>query len=153
MFANPKAALGFAGVTIAIAIAASFGASAFFPGSDAETEVIAETEAVPETPTKSAPAANVAWADDGFSDDWNASAVDTASGNGSSSNSGNSSEPGESDFGDYTPEERGASSATNRSSSSRPTPASGPRIRSGAASGAPALNPPGSGGGELEQVD
>ncbi len=154
MLANPKAALGFAGVTIAIAIAASFGADAFLPVSEQETKVVAETETVPEARAESAPATTVGWVDDGFSDDWNDSAVDTASGNGPSQDSDVPDELGQPEFDDFTPQTRTSSSTANRSPSARSAPTAGPRIQSGAAPGAPPVNPPGGGGsGKLEQVD
>ena len=161
MFANPKAALGFAGVTIAIAIGASFAASHLLPSAEEAGPVAAQTEEAGPQEQANRPAAAVAWADEGsdggFSDDWNDSAVDTASDFNNPSASSDANEMEQPDFGDYAPQSRetprdraGSAPPRTRSASSSP----GPRIRSGASSDAPALQPPGGGGsGELVQVD
>lgn len=154
MFANPKAALGFAGVTIAIAIAASFAASAFLPQATAEPEVVAQPEAETAKPAPTQPAPQTAWADDGFSDDWNASSVDTASAVGSGNTGPMPSEQPE--FGDYAGAEDSGAQEDMRRSPASPgaSEGTGPRIRSGAAANAPPLER--SGGNEsaaLERVD
>jgi len=159
MFANPKAALGFAGVTIAIAVAASFGANHFLPSSDQNTPVAAQTEETAPAARQSQPAATVAWADEGsdggFSDDWNDSAVDSANGFNDPSSSSDANEMEQPSFGDFAPQSREASRDRRPSSSRSSAPSSpGPRIESRAAPDAPALQPPGGGGsGELVQVD
>ena len=153
MFANPKAALGFAGVTIAIAIAASFSVGLFLPADEAEPEVVGNPEAVTEQRTQQPVAPATTWADagseDSFDDDWSDAATNTASNrtwNGSSS----ANELVEPDFGDYSPESQPGSRQA-RAGSSRSSNGSGARISSRAAPDAPPLSPP-SGGSETPQI-
>jgi hypothetical protein len=149
MFANPKAALGFAGVTLAIAVAASFAASAYLPGTAEQEEVVAETEVTAPAAAPAAPASQVAWADEGFTDDWNESAVDTANGFDSGSPAAETGQPA---FGDYAPSEvTQPEPRENAPVRARPAQTSGPQIRSGAAPGvAPARAPGSNGPGSLE---
>ncbi|MFU7529026.1 hypothetical protein [Qipengyuania sp. ASV99] len=155
MFANPKAALGFAGVTIAIGVAASFAASAFLPQAAVEPEVVAQPEAEAAKPAPAQPAPQTAWADDGYADDWNASSVDTASAFGSGAAGPMPSEQPE--FGDYSgsgAQEDMRSEARGGSATQRSRQGDGPRIQSGAAANAPPLER--SGGNEsasLERVE
>ncbi|MEP3422805.1 MAG: hypothetical protein ABJN35_13785 [Erythrobacter sp.] len=157
MFANPKTALGFAGVTIAIGVAASFGASHFLPtsGQDVEAAEVVEAPAAPTVPaTASQAPATTAWADEEFTDDWNTSAVDTANGFNGPQSADSQSEPGEPTFGDFAPQSRDASRSAGSARRGPTRSAPGPVIRSGAAPDAPELRPPGGGGsGELVQVD
>jgi len=84
MLTNPKTALGFAGVTIALAIAASFGASAFVSSDETEDEQEVVAEAAPETTEQVAraappPAAGPAWGSGDNSGGWGAAPSDPAS--------------------------------------------------------------------------
>ncbi len=155
MFANPKAALGFAGVTIAIAIGASFAASSFLPDTDKPAAVIVESEGGVTEPTEAAPPQNIGWSDEGFADDWDDSAVETANGDSFSNRSNNLADNIEPTFGDFDPQ-AGASPSSGNENRSRSGSASGrgPRIESRAAPGAPSVRPPGSGSPRtLEAVD
>ncbi len=157
MFANPKAALGFAGVTIAIAIAASFGASQFLPATDEEPQVAQPVEGAPTPAQVNQPPAAVAWADDGsdggFTDDWDDSAVSSANGFNDDNGPGAVNEMEEPSFGDFSPQSRersGAPAPRARASAS----SSAPRVVSRAAPDAPELQPPGGRGtGELVAVE
>ncbi|WP_299194901.1 hypothetical protein [uncultured Erythrobacter sp.] len=143
MFANPKAALGFAGVTIAIAIAASFSAGMFVPGGDAQPEeVTANVVEAPSAPQAAAPATSWAEAgdDEDFGDDWSDAATSTASNRGWNESSSGDEMAGPA-FGDYSPETSGAPRQA-RSSASRSEAASGARVRSSASPDAPPLDPP-----------
>ena len=153
LFANPKAALGFAGVTIAIAIAASFSVGMFVPDAGEDPESVASPEVAP-APAAPRPAAQTTtWADagaeDGFDDDWGAAATDTV-GNRGWNQSTNGNEMVEPTFGNFSPESsngpRQASSAPSRGGSG-----SSASVRSGASPSAPPLNPP-SGGQDNPEI-
>lgn len=159
MFANPKAALGFAGVTIAIAIAASFAAGSFLPGADgqAEGQAVAATETEgtsgPAAAAPAAPAQQMAWSDDEFADDWNSSAVDSATGVAVDSAPSGTGQP---TFSEYSPSEtpQSAPSQSNIARSAAPTRTSGPRITSRTAPGvAPPRSPNAGEPGELLTAD
>ena len=155
MFANPKAALGFAGITIAIAVGGSFAASSFLPETDKPGAVIVESEGEATEPTEAAPAQNVGWSDEGFADDWDDSAVETANGDSFANRSNNLADNIEPTFGDFDPQ-ASASPSNEGENRSRSGSASGrgPRIESRAAPGAPSVRPPGGGSrGTLEAVD
>lgn len=154
MLANPKAALGFAGVTIAIALGASFAAGTFLPGSPAQEEVVAEAEPDAPEARRAEPVQQAVWADEDFTDDWDTSAVDMANGfdSGSSSTRSETDQP---DFGDYNPS--GVAQDTPRQNApapSAPMQSNGPTITSGAAPGvAPAQAPDARPAGSLEVVN
>lgn len=142
MFANPKAALGFAGVTIAIAIAASFSAGMFVPGGDAQPEEVApEAVEAPSAPRAAAPVTT--WADAGddgdFADDWSDAATNSGTNRGWNESNGGDEMPGPA-FGEYDPESSGAPRQARPSS--RSAAASGARVRSSASPDAPPLDPP-----------
>lgn len=147
MLANPKTALGFAGVTIALAIGASFAADSFLPQSDEPEEVVEISEAgsaAPAAPAPTAAPAATGWADEGLDDDWNVAAGDAASGNGFANSSSSSDAVQQAEFGDFNPQESAENGGERRSQRpARTASGSGPQIRSGAAPGAPPLDAPG----------
>ena len=139
---NPKHALVFAAVMIAFAIFAAVGLDRLLPflGQAPEVEEVAQveenTEADSSTVAQTAeqPVTGGGWADDGYSDDWNAAAIDQAS---NPSDLLVQSEIGDSDgagFQDYNP---------SGSSGDRASGSSGPVITSGAAPGVSQAPPDG----------
>ncbi len=153
MFANPKAALGFAGVTIAIAVAASFAAGAYLPDGAVQEEAVAQVETPPAPSAPATPAPQMAWADEDFADDWNSSAVDSATGVATDSAPTSTGEPV---FGEYSPsaEQEGPATQSRSPRSSASASSSGPRITTRAAPGvAPARAPNAGEPGELLTAD
>ncbi len=148
LFANPKAALGFAGVTIAIAVAASFGVGAFLPGEDNEAESPAVEEAASQPASEPArvastgpAAAGSAWGSGGSGNGWGAQFDDTTKPTSTVSEPSLEDSPGsQADFGSFEPDRQ-----EGRSNRRTRPPQSGPAPRSRAAANAPPLPPPAGG--------
>lgn len=134
MLANPKAALGFAGVVIVLAIAASFGAGAFLTEAEPREEPIAaaEEENANVATNAPAPAPQAAWGGGSLSDSWSSSAP--ASGMSSRQDNSAPDEPSPT-FGDYSASASEAGPAISQRAQ-RPS-SKGPKITSGPAPGAP----------------
>ena len=148
MFANPKAALGFAGVTIVIAIVASFSADSFVPSDDAQPETVVEPELTAETRTAQPATQATTWADGGgaenYADDWSDAATDSVSNRGWSEQN-SADEINEPAFGNYAPE------TSRPTRQARPSPSSSSAsVRSGASPSAPPLAPPSGGNPDPE---
>lgn len=157
--ANNKMVLGFAGGTIALAVAAAFSVGLFVPESvnpapedqvvegtpeDASSQTARAAQPAPPAPT---------WSDEGgFADDWNTASVASANGNSGWASGTPTTGANEIEFGTYDPSARqtGPAPAPSRGggqgSGSRAGggSGSGPTITSGAAPGAPNNPPPGS---------
>lgn len=154
MFSNRKTTLGFAGVTVVVALAASFSASTFITAPAAPDEAVPEA-VIQDAPIAAAAAPDMAWDDEGFSDDWNSSAVDVAVGNESSADEIGET-GGASVFGDYAGQSENVAHAGPQSAagSGQRSGSNAPTITSGAAPGAPPINPPGSNeNAALERAD
>ena len=139
MLANPKGALGFAGVVIAIAIVASFSVDAFLPTSQTEDEQEQAAEAEPEAPpiaqNEPSQPQGTAWGSGALSDSWSASASDTNTSDSRNEDGGINDEPTQS-FDDYASSDEEEGPAPSERSS---RPSSGPRITTRAAPSAPPL--------------
>ncbi|MEM1051000.1 MAG: hypothetical protein AAGI28_02790 [Pseudomonadota bacterium] len=145
LFENPKVALGFAGVVLAVALVASVAFQEFSPGEEPglENTVVEQGSAAPARPTAAqqstsgfASSQSSGWADQGqFSDDWGLADNAPTSERFVASDvpEGGNNAP---IFGDR---------ASGTASGSRPQRTSGPKVTSRAAPGAPPLNPPGAG--------
>lgn len=137
MLANPKAALGFAGVVIVIAIVASFGAGAFLPEPEQEEEPIAAVEPesgnVAQSAPAPAPAQQAAWGGGGLSDSWSSSASTPTAQAGE--RQGGATEGPNPTFGEYSASngQQGPKTAQRSQKASN----TGPKITSSAAPGAP----------------
>lgn len=147
LFENPKIALGFAGVVVAIALVASVALKEFSPSDEAEAApVVAEqAPAAPAAPQQPAGgfASNAAsgWGDDGgAANDWGAPSAAAQTGGFAEVPEATNDAPV---FGDHRSKSL-ANGAPDRSS--------GPTITSRAAPGAPEVRPPGSNGPQPQIV-
>lgn len=135
LFENPKVALGFSGVVVAVALVASVAFQEFSGSDEADQEAVAAAPAAQTAPqpAQAGFASNEAsgWAGDaGATDDWGAPSA-------SSQNGGFSEVPGRTNdapvFGDHV-SKTAAGGRIDRSS--------GPKITTSAAPGAPEVRPP-----------
>lgn len=149
LFKNPKVTLGFAGVVVAIALVASIVLEEFVVTPEIEGGETAIVEIDQESPEKVArndtSATPAGWAEDGFADDWDTESIDWATGEPKSAGSSDD-EISQPEFGEYSPEDTGASSASPRRDGGDAT------VRSGAVRGAPAVRAPRSGQNNDGQV-
>lgn len=137
MFENPKVALGFAGVVVAIALVASVAFQEFSPADEAApAQVVAEqAQAAPAAPQQAqagiAPSAASGWAGDaGVSDDWGAPSAAVQSGGFAEVPEQTNDAPV---FGDHV---------SKRMDGGGRVSSDGPTITSRAAPGAPEVRPP-----------
>ena len=134
MFENPKVALGFAGVVVAVALVASVAFKEFSPGSDASGEALAEQQVQAVSQQSQAalvPTPAKGWAGDADNtDDWGAPVAASQSGGFAEVPEQTNDAPV---FGDHV--SRSVSGGDRMSSG-------GPKITSSAAPGAPEVRPP-----------
>ncbi|KEO87724.1 hypothetical protein EH31_06105 [Erythrobacter longus] len=139
LFENPKVALGFSGVVVAVALIASVAFQELSGSDKAPQEAVAAApaaQAAPQ-PAQAGFAANSAagWSDDGaVTDDWGATSVSPQSGSGPKVQEQISDVP---EFGDRV---------ANPTQVSGRTRSSGAAVTSSAAPGAPDVQPPQAGG-------
>lgn len=132
LFENPKVALGFSGVVVAVALVASVAFQEFSGSDEAPQEAVAAAPATQAAPQQAqagfAPSSAPGWG--GASDDWGAPSA-------SSQNGGFSETPGLTNdapvFGDHVSKKMDGG-GIDRSS--------GPKITTSAAPGAPEVRPP-----------
>lgn len=137
MFENPKVALGFAGVVVAVALVASVAFEEFSPGDEASDETLSAQQSQTAPAAAQQPQAGYAsgpatgWAGDaGVSDDWGAP-VSASQGGGFAEVPGVTNDAPV--FGDHV---------SKSYSGGAPDRSSGPSITSRAAPGAPEVRPP-----------
>ena len=137
MFENPKVALGFSGVVVAVALVASVAFKEFSPSDASSGEAIAEQQQVQAAPAVSqqpqagfAPAPATGWAGDaGATDDWGAPVAASQGGFAEVPEQTNDAPV----FGDHV---------SRTVSNGATDPSGGPKITSRAAPGAPEVRPP-----------
>lgn len=148
-------ALGFAGLTVVVAVVAATSLDMFLPSGAAPEPEQQVEEAAPAA--RSAPATpEPTWADEPLADDWNSDSVRQANGFGgwAAGSGGSNDEVDEIDFGDYSPSNGGGSSGVARDPTKPRKVAGQGIVTSRAARNAPAVAAPGTApAGELTRAD
>ncbi|MEO1221026.1 MAG: hypothetical protein AAFY42_06705 [Pseudomonadota bacterium] len=132
LFENPKVALGFAGVVVAVALVASVAFKEFSPSEDASEPAVAaeQAQAAQATPQQAQSSAATGWADDsGVAGDWGAPSSGSQAGFASGPIATNDAPV----YGDHV--SKTVSGRTSQGSN-------GPKITTSVAPGAPEVVPP-----------